>query len=67
MDKNIPITIRQVCNGFILEPLNLYREPAVPTYSDTMVFNTLVQLKEYLDRHFFNQASDELVGSIRNR
>lgn len=59
MVVNCPIAIRQVGNGFIVEPVSECHA-TVWSADQTMVFQTLTALKDWLSAHF---PEKELTGT----
>lgn len=60
--KNDPIEITQVGNGFIVRPsADAYDRGCIRPIADTLVFESLTGLTEWLGEHFTHRK-----GSVRN-
>jgi len=51
MNKNTPISIRSVNNGFIVEPV-IYRTGEAIAESDIKVFSSMVSMNRFLEDHY---------------
>ena len=61
MNKNEPIQITAVQNGWIVTPAT-YHHVEVPEDDKTKVFNTIEDLHDYITGHFQKPHDTEAVG-----
>ena len=59
MDKNDPICIRQVSNGYTVETFTV-ADHAIPD-NDLLVFQSFAELVNYLEEHFSHRGREVLI------
>lgn len=56
MDKTLPVTIRQVGNGYLVEPELTMTQPRCLSESERMVFQSMLELQQWLSLHFTHRC-----------
>ena len=56
MEKTVPVTVRQVGNGYLVEPELTMTQPRCLSESERMVFQSMQELQQWLAGHFTHRA-----------